>query len=262
MRVTCLIREQPHYRRDAFLAGLRKLGYDIGQHAHPHSRDDLLIIWNRYSTFADRADSWEAQGGTVLVAENGYVGADKNGHQLYALAIHGHNGSGDWPIGAEDRFAKLDIELQPWQNNDSGPFLICGQRGIGSRLMASPPNWHNKAKNELNKYPTKVRLHPGNAPPTTPLGADLAGAKACVIWSSSSGVKALVKGHPVIYDAPYWICQDAAVTLKQFIEQPALLKDDSARLKAMHKMAWAQWTIEEIETGEPFKYLIGVANDR
>lgn len=253
MKAVCMIREQPHYRRDAFVQGLQRAGYTVsfGPSPRPDSRDDLLVIWNRYGSYEHAAEAWERAGGTVLVAENGYIGKDEAGLQYYALAVHGHNGSGWFPEEDEDRFTKLNIELKPFTSR-SGYYLVCGQRGIGSRTMASPNDWHVKASRHLaglkNPPEVKVRLHPGNHAPVIPLEKDLDGAAVCVIWSSSSGVKALVEGIPVKYDAPHWICSRAATRLTS----GEMLRDEGARLKALRHMAWAQWSVAELATGEPF----------
>lgn len=249
MIALCTIRPQPHYRRDAFECGLRKAGYSLVQSGTPNGPNDIFVTWNRYGANGAMADAWERQGGTVLVCENGYLGRDEQDRQYYAISVHGHNGSGWFPVGPEDRFAKLGIELKPWRANGEH-ILVCGQRGIGSREMASPPDWHVKAANRLRKLtdrPVKVRTHPGNNAPATPLEDDLSGAFACSIWSSGSGVKALQQGIPVMFDAPYWICQDAASN--EFDTRDDLRKD---RAKAMHKMAWGQRSVAEIESGEPF----------
>lgn len=256
-----MIREQPHYRRDAFLRGLARAGYSITGRGNPVDRTDLLVIWNRYGPFQAMADQWEAQGGSVLVAENGYIGKDDNGHQLYALAVHGHNGAGWWHVGDDTRWRALSIPLSDWVDRPDGYALICGQRGIGSREMASPPNWHESARRRWTQGPVKMRLHPGNKPdPNAPkLDDDLRGARYCVVWSSSSGVKALTQGVPVVYDAPHWVCEDAAVPLRAMVDKnfefpsPELMTE--TRQAALERMAWAQWTIAELESGEPFVLL-------
>jgi len=255
MKAICLIRAEPNYRRDAFVNGLKRAGYALVESGQPDSSLDFLVIWNRYGSSGAMADAWERNGGTVLVAENGYLGKDAFARQYYALSIHGHNGSGRWPSGDGARFAALNIELQPWVRRE-GYSLVCGQRGIGTRLMASPPDWHKGAAVRLKKQgnPVMVRTHPGNHEPQVPLETDLARARDCVIWSSSSGVKALVLGIPVRFDAPFWICSEAASRL----EDP-LKYDDEARLKAMQSMAWAQWSVEELESGMPFMLLAGLA---
>lgn len=249
----CQIRQDPHYRRYAFETGLRKAGYRMVTAGSPGGKHDLLVIWNRYGSFAAMADTWEAKGGTVLVCENGYVGKDEHNHQYYAISAHGHNGSGWWPEATYDRFEKLNLEINEWQKNEAGHLLICGQRGIGSSLMASPPDWHKKVLPYLmlrTKRPIRTRLHPGNNAPTVPLEEDLKGAYACVIWSSSSGIKSLLLGIPVLYAAPYWMCSEAAEKLLESKVDTVSLPEN--RAEAMQKMAWAQWSVKEIEEGTPF----------
>lgn len=256
MIAVCRIRPQPDYRRDAFEKGLRATGYRLVENAMPAGPKDLLVIWNRYDAMHRQATDWEARGGTVLVCENGYIGADPEGRQYYAISAHGHNGSGWWPVGTEDRWAALGIPLRPWTalagaNPSAGGYaLVCGQRGIGSPEMASPDHWHQTAAAYVSKWHpnVRIRLHPGRHAPTVPLERDLEGASYCVIWSSSSGVKALTLGVPVIYDAPHWICQGAASAMRQSFEDPT----DEERLAALRRMAWAQWSVAEIEAGEPF----------
>jgi hypothetical protein len=262
MRAAVNIREAPSYRLDAFKAGLMRLGYSIVpyfQRGKPEDERDLLVLWNLHIDTEPAARVWEEQGGTVIICENGYIGADEQGRQLYAVSVHGHNGAGWYPVGQEDRFAPLGLTVQPWQTNESGHILVCAQRGIGSREMASPPNWHAKAAGLLRKASgreVRVRLHPGNkgpAPGAPTLSDDLRGAWSCVIWSSSSGVKALLAGIPVFYDAPHWICSTGAVGFDGRAVSPK--RDDASRIDALRQMAWGQWRVAEIEMGLPFDYI-------
>lgn len=255
MKAICQIRPEPTYRHGAFLKGLERAGYRIDTGGRPSDKRDVLVVWNRHGHVDNEAKEWEQRGGTVIVAENGYLGKDADGIQLYALSVHGHNGSGWFPIGDEDRFAQLGIQLQPWQENEGGHLLLCAQRGIGSPLMASPANWEaktSKALIALGETNLRVRQHPGKAPTVKlpPLEQELAGARACVVWSSASGVQALVAGIPVIYTAPRWIASEGAVRGVDGVR--ALVRDDERRRRAMHKLAWGQRTVAEIESGEPF----------
>lgn len=254
MRAVCLIREQPCYRRDAFVAGLRRAGYALTSGGQPQARTDLLVIWNRYGHFAAMADAWERARGTVLVAENGYLGVDAQGRQHYALAAHGHNGSGWWPVSAEDRFARLGVEPQPWRTG--GEYvLVRGQRGIGTPHMASPPAWHARTAGYLRTaqaLPVRVIDHPGKHATEANRSYDMRDVAACVVWSSALGVRALVAGVPVWFAAPYWIGQHSARRLSEDAGLRAPVQDDDARRLALHRTAHAQWSVEELESGEPF----------
>ena len=253
MKAVCAIRSQPHYRREAFVAGLRRAGYSVVDRAPgPDGPDDALVIWNRYGSFERQADDWEAKGGMVIVAENGYLGRDSEGRQLYALSVHGHNGSGWFPVGSEHRFAALGVEVKPWRQTGEH-IVVRGQRGIGTAQMRSPPDWHQGAKRRLGsltRRPVRVIEHPGRKPYERPFEEELVGAWACAIWASAVGVLALVSGIPVLCEAPSWICKAAASPHLEDAAQP--LMDDELRRAALHRMAHGQWSVAEIETGEPF----------
>ena len=121
-----------------------------------------------------------------------------------------------------------------------------------------PGDWAQKTANELGtltRRPIIVRPHPNNDPPRRALAADLENAWACVIWSTSAGVEALVRGIPVISMAPNWICRGAAGRTLKSVETPFF--SDESRLDALRRLAWAQWHVDEIEAGIPFRTLCG-----
>lgn len=257
MIAICTIREQPHYRRDAFLRGLERVGYQIVAHGYPSSKKDFFITWNRYGQNENRANQWEADGGTVLVAENGYLGHDDLGRQYYALGVHGHNGSGWFPIGNEDRFGLLGVQPQPWKTAGE-QIVVRGQRGIGTKQMASPPNWHQQVGKELRagqSLPVKIIEHPAIKAPERPIEDELEMAKACVVWSSTVGIKALVAGVPTWYAAPHFICELAAKPygLDRQLMMPVM--HDTLRFATLQRMAYGQWSVAELESGEPFARL-------
>jgi hypothetical protein len=264
VNAVCLIRNEPAYRKRAFVEGLQQAGYRIyysAQGLQP-TKQDVMLCWNRGGAFGDQANLWERHGGTVMVAENGYIGRDKDGVQLYALALHGHNGSGAWPRGGSERFDALGIEVKPWRSVGDH-IVVRGQRGIGSRSMASPPRWHEHTATVLEMSTHRrvvVQEHPRkpacDPEVTAQIVESLAGAHAMCIWASAAGVRALVEGVPVFYAAPHWICEDAArrYVNTSMIEHP--LMDDNARRAALNRMAWAQWTVDELASGEPFVRLM------
>jgi hypothetical protein len=235
------IRQEPYYRRNAFEQGLKRLGYTLIPQppARPElSRDSLLISWNlKRGAEEEAARDWERRGGTAIVVENGYL--QKIDKSRYAISTHGHNGSGWFPVGDEDRFTSLGFALKPWHEKGT-EILVRGQRGIGSSIMASPPQWGEKMTEKLRARGAKVRFipHPGNLAPRVPEDEDLKNAKELHIWCSAMGVRALVEGVPVKHHAPYWVCGLACAM--------------GAREAALHEMSHGQWHFEEIATGEPF----------
>jgi len=255
VKAAVLLRPEPHYRADAFCAGLRRLGYDIG-YPKQVTRDDVLVMWNRKQRQEGDAIRFERAGARVIVCENGYIGQDRNGHQLYAMALDGHNGSGQWSIGGPERWAQLGVELKPWQPERRGHIVVFAQRGIGSKLMASPPQWANRAAGGLRVATGRdviIYDHPGlpacHAQIANQVAAQIEGAHCVVVWASARGVRALVEGVPVVYHAPKWIAAGAA-------SHGVLVRRTDDRLPTFERLAWAQWTLEEIAAGVPFERLL------
>ena len=261
-----LIRREPHYRHDAFLSGLAAAGYEVHDAApvFPVKPGDVLVIWNRYHEREQLADRFEAAGGAVLVAENGYVRGRHDGGDYYALAVHGHNGSGSWYCGGPERWQTLGVELKPWMGGITwtgpGHILVAPNRPFGMRGTVMPANWTEECAKRLRKLTTRevrIRCHPGNGPSSVPLVDDLRGAWAVVIWSSSVGVKALIEGIPVVCEAPYWICKPATVPVVDGLYNAWDM--DRLRRGQLRRLAWAQWSIAEIASGEPFGHLLHAA---
>lgn len=261
-RAWILIKAQPHYRRDAFESGLAKLGYavqPINQIPRNVSPGDVIVSWNRTGSLDVMCSEASRRGAKVLIAENGYIGKDDKGQQLYALARDGHNGSGRFHVEPdEDRWGQLGIELKPWR--DSGDHIVIfAQRGIGSPMMASPRGWELKMAEQLKtmtKRKVVVSPHPGK--PACSDGVTkgvqdlLRNAHAAVVWASARGVRALAEGIPVFYAAPHWIAAPAARYGLGVLEKPDL----GDRLPAFQRLAHAQWTLSELVSGEPFARLL------
>lgn len=247
-------RDSLHYRRDCFLSGLSRCGYDVG---HPPKvrpdRQDVLLVWNRGRANDIHAQRYEAAGARVIVAENGYIGADRDGHQLYAIALWHHLGAGKWHVGEEDRWSRLGIDLAPWRRAGD-EIVVLPQRGFGAPGVAMPKSWPDDVVGRLRRLtdrPVRVRQHPGKD--RTDPKDDLAHAWAAVTWASGAGIKAIVHGIPVFYEMPTWVGGPAAWFGFERVERPFL----GDRLPMLHRLAWAQWGIAEIEEGQPFRHLLG-----
>lgn len=167
----------------------------------------------------------------------------------YSIAVHGHNGSGEW--FPKDK-ARFDIEREPWKDGED--IVVLAQRSIGPPGVASPPGWANKTANELifrTKRPVKIRPHPGNVTQDNLL-ADIHNAHAVVGWSSTAMIKAITAGIPAFYGLPGWIGKEASKPGLSDIEDP--YKGD--REGMFKSLSWAMWNVEEIASGLPFKHLL------
>ena len=265
-RAFVLIRDKPHYRSESFVHGLRQHGYEaiIKTQLFPKmlaSKDDIVICWNAYGRYGEARKLADAAGCRTFVAENGYLGQDSHGRQFYALAEHGHTGSGRWRVGGVTRWehfaAAQNVKLKPWRT-EGRHILVCAQRGIGEPNMRSPYGWEEQVQNTIRKTtdrPIKVRLHPGRHGEKVPLLEDLKDAWACVVWSSNCTTTALLEGIPTFYAAPHIVHQGGALSLKGAnLSDPKL----GNRILAFTNMTWAQWSVAELEKGMPWNFLLPV----
>lgn len=247
-----LIDSDVKYRDDGFKAGLGRLGYFVSDRASAApSQEDVLVIWNRFR-HQKEALAYDRAGAPVIVAENGYIGKAKDGRQLYALARGQHNGAGRWHVGAENRWGELRISCGEWRRKGRH-ILVLPQRGIGPPGVAMPKSWPDQVSSRLKRVtdrPVRVRLHPGQDRPS--LTPDLEGCWAAVTWGSGAGIKAIIAGTPVFHDMEGWIAAPAARFGLETIEDPFL----GDRQPMLHRLSYAQWSIEEISTGEPLKRLL------
>lgn len=249
------LREDPHYRRLAFINGFARLGYIVvqGQPQKPISERDVCVIWNKTPRSRLTFEAARAAGAACIVAENGYAGLDDQGHRPYALALDGHCGSGRWYVGDESRLEALNLPFQPPREPTGNRVLIVGQRGIGCPLMRSPHNFVDDRVSILTKrgWDCLVRPHPGMKAPERLLDDDLAQVDQVAVWSSNVATQALIQGLPVFYGAPAIITAGAAKrTTAPFTE--------GERRIAFQRLAWAQWFIDEIENGAALQTLIDV----
>lgn len=267
-RALNLIREQTEYRREQFSCGLTRAGFQLVSSLQSPSPDDCVVVWNRLGRGGVEAEKFEAAGATVFVAENGYLGSHyspshkpyhQNGHRLFALSLHQHNGAGVNLSGGPERWEAQGISPRPWR--EDGEFiLILPQRGIGSPGVAMPRGWAELAARQLQKLthrPVKIRPHPGRAEtPPPPLEDDLRGCWAVTTWGSCAALRAIVAGYPCFHAFPKWIGRlgSSRLDTHSSIEWPMTL--DRQREAMLQQLSWAQFSLEEIAQGWPFTRLL------
>ncbi len=250
-RAVILFREGLHYRREAFAAGLKLAGYEpVFRVPATIDPSDVLVIWNRAGEGHSRARDFEAAKAKVLVVENGYLGKDFRGEQYFAIAHNHHNGAGRWPDGGPERWDSWGVELAPWRE-PGGECVILAQRGIGEQGLRAPDGWLQFA---VSTTKGRIRRHPGTSKEGPTLERDLRNASSVATWSSGAALKALAMGIPVYYGMPQWIGRAASQPLAKFSYGPLDL--DETRLAMFRRLAWAQWSMSEVENGTAFKRLL------
>lgn len=251
------LRLQRHLKNrwQAFSEGLQRAGYDVFPDNFSSPRaDDVLVIWNRMTRDEQIAQRYQAAGAKVIVAENGYIGSNEANGKLIALSRSYHNGAGLWPYRDSKRWEEFGVELKPWRT-EGETILILPQRGFGSPGVAMPYGWASEAILALRRRTNRavrIRPHPGQGRNYEP---DFTGVFAAVTWGSGAAIKALAAGIPVFYDFKNWIGKTAAMPLASAnLEEPFL----GDRLPMFQRLAWAQWRLSEIESGEPFRELLAL----
>ncbi|HEY6021422.1 MAG TPA: hypothetical protein VIY48_16400, partial [Candidatus Paceibacterota bacterium] len=117
-----------------------------------------------------------------------------------------------------------------------------------------PRDWGQNVVERLQKAtrrPIMVKHPSTREEPLDPYWVD---CHAVVIWASGSGIKSIVNGVPVFHEMPLWIGSPAAHYGITDLENPNT--SEGLREYMLHRLSWAMWTAEEIESGFPFKWLL------
>lgn len=237
MRAYLNLRYSEGSRVEAFQAGLRALGYQVldGFTREPNP-DDVLVTWNCLRGAKVFTKVFERAGANVLVAENATWGNGFLGGSWLHMARKLHNTADMATYFGPERFDGLKVELAPWRT--SGETVILAQRGIGCKPVAMPAEFMREM---MKRRGCRIRKHPGRDD-RTPIEKDLAHCAKVITWGSGGAIKALQMGIEVESHYPRWIgAQD---------------NSDHGRLEMFRRLAWAQWTLDEIKSGEAFKRLI------
>ena len=225
-------------RRNALVKGLQRVGLKPvdGLPVNP-VEGDVFITWNRIGSANNWARMFERNGWPVLVVENATWGNDFVGDRWYHIARTYHNTAGCYPVGGPERWDSLEVPLAPFRC--TGDTVILLQRGIGSPPTKMPAKF--VAKVIKHHKGARIRRHPGKRE-VNPLQNELRNTARVVTWGSGAAVWALQRGVHVTSYMPNWIGeQDNTV---------------EGRLQMFRRLAWAQWTLHEIEQGQPFHRLL------
>lgn len=203
-----------------------------------------------------------ARGKQVLVMERGYLG------DRFAWSSLGWNGLNNFAtFGTQrdagqrfrDNFGSL---VQPWQPQGRYVLLIGQVQGDMSLRGRDLSDWYDEQAEQAHAVtglPVLFRPHPmsldrGYRRQTVKLAAELlgdlrtalAGAALVVTFNSNTGVEAVLAGkRTVVADVGGMAWDLCAHTVRDAWNAPA-----PHREPWLEKLAWCQWTMEEIRSGE------------
>jgi hypothetical protein len=162
-----------------------------------------------------------------------------------------------------DRFAAHQVAIQPWRS--SGDHILLA--GMSAKAAAAegmlPHVWERETiayLRELTDRPIIYRPKPNwtDAKPLagatfdreTPLEQALTNCHAVVTHHSNVAVDALLAGVPCV------CLGGVASLLSGKIDQIETLPTPDGREQWAADLAWTQWSVEEMQAGEAFRYLI------
>jgi hypothetical protein len=225
-------------KHPCFADGLRRLGYEVINTPTDRPGDnDILCTWNRIAYGDHCARIFSDLGLPVIVAENSTWGNDFAGGRWYSLGLDFHNVAGKFPIGSNDRWDSLNVELAPFR--EEGETVILPSRSIGPPIHRMPSDFVQRMRAQYAH--ARVRPHPGTGQ-AKPLADDLKKCGRVVTWGSGAAVKALMLGCRVDSYMPNWVGECEST--------------ESDRLRMLRDLAWGQARVNEIESGEAFVRLL------
>lgn len=206
----------------------------------------------------------------VVVLETGYINRGDGESNHYAAGFNGLNGRADFrnkgmPSDRADKLRRAHL-LRALNWLDGGEnVILCGQVPWDASVDGTDHlAWIDSTVERLGSFtkkPIVFRPHPkamdayrplrGVKVSTVPLSEDLKNAHAVVTYNSNSGVEALIEGIPVFAADRGSMCWEVANRSLVSIDVPN--KPDRAQW--LNDLCFAQWTIDEMRSGEAWKHL-------
>lgn len=247
---------------DALAEGVRAAGDDARMVTGFRRVTDPVACWGWRKGLRLRAAKRD-----VLVIERGYVG-DRL-HMWTSLGWNGLNGHAVFPKQADngERFERhFGALMKPWKRREKYALILAQVPGDMSCYGVNMEAWYVEAAAamEARGYIVGLREHPAavarglhvRALPDRRVGGTLEDALSvaavAVTWNSNSGVDAVLAGVPVIACDPGAMCWEVAA---HGLDAPIRRPDREAWAA---RLAWTQWTIDEIASGEAWEHVRAV----
>jgi hypothetical protein len=273
MKVVCYGQPTKQAGLAAAMQGLARLGFEVRLIDGKATKDfsaiecDFAVIegvrsHHRYIYEAHRDDP---NAPPLVIVEYGYIGRATNpddaGGKTWQVSIDALGWVPKYPCSAK-RFERLGVPIEPLRpEDDDKPIIVIGDHpgfadSVDDFRWPEFRHWAETALHEMRKHTARRvfwRPHPRQQigiPGFSGLSMgpiDWREQWACVVYNSNSGNEALIKGCPVFTDG--WAgYREVSNTDLSAIEAPKL----PDREDYFHRLAHAQWFLDEIERGEPF----------
>lgn len=222
---------------------------------------DVVVIPGLIAQCKDILEAYKAKGVPVLVQDAGYIRRDLGYFQLGWNRLN-------WMPDAGDHARAKAIGAVAKSRRKKGKYvLVCGQKpGDAQHDIQDMDEWARltvKIIEDASDLPVVYRSHPRVMAPECSIAEALEDAAVMVTHNSTSAYQAFVDGVPVVCtdeDAVYAGCaqnfDDVFVKGKNIVQRTV-----KTRQAMLDRIAAAQWTREELETGKPTTYMIEWGKD-
>lgn len=217
---------------------------------------DVVVVFGLQWKGAWVLRDYQAAGIKVVVVDYGYCKRTnhifdwKSGHWQVSLGGLNNVPVGDFP---SDRWDALGIQIKERGGDPNGHTLICTQttgdashghdeKGIQQWVNEQFQKWQNPI---LRPHPLQDHLTYGKQILPGSLKSALEAARRVVVMNSNTGHEALIAGVPVTATMP-----------AAYSELTGELPTVENRLKYFHRLAYGQWTWEEMRNGLPQDFLM------
>ena len=254
--VACLTNPaQKRYRviADAMAAGINRYG-DRAQLVSvyaPHQKADVAVMygWKRHEQLQRYPQ--------FVYADLGYWQRDR----YYRLAVGGWSAERYVRAGLPaDRFDALGLQVKPWREQGSEIIVAGSTAKAAAEDGFGYMEWERRAIAQLRGCGRPVVYRPkpndrlaqpiaGAGYDTRPINEALANAWAWVTHHSNSAVDALLAGVPVHCEI------GAAAAMSVPLDRIARATLVDGREQFLADVAWLQWTLDEMRSGEAWAHL-------
>lgn len=243
--------------RAAAIQGLQALGVDVDVRGAEEVRHgDVTMCWGWRKGMYLRA-----RGARVIVLERGYIG---DRYHYTSVGLDGLNGHARFPVAPDDggaRFAEHGGELLPWRD-DGEYILLLGQvHGDQSLQGQDLSKWYARMAQKARSIwglPVFFRAHPKdrgrhgrvagvqNQSSLCTLKEALAGARFAITWNSNSALDAVMQGVPCY-------AGDRGTMAWPLCTRSLAEPHTPERERRVHEISWAQWSPDELVSGEALR---------
>jgi len=259
--------------------GFASLGYDVEwRNPSAFSPDDneaceAVAVLGTKDMNGEVLKHFVNRGIPALAVEFGYINrpAEQSYADPEAYYQIGLNGLCWLPPGPmpSDRFEALNVTVEPWHLFRPGPVLVCGQvpndgqHGLNKHQMLT---WLSDAVKDVKSRGLKTvwRPHPKGTDVANPgceevqdsgvpLDEALDHCSAVLSYNSTVGQAALLRGIPVM--------ASRAAMYSELATLPCEVKyKHKDRAPYFNRLAYAQWKLDEMKSGEAVKFMMEQAN--